>query len=145
MSQTIKVSKSEIAQKLQAVPLFERCSKRDLRTIARHVEVVAVSADTAIVKHGSTGDAFFVVLSGQVEVIGPQANVALGPGDHFGELALLDPAPRSASVVATSATELGVLTVRMFRVLLRDMPQVSERMLASLANQLRLERAGNSH
>ncbi|MDH3681216.1 MAG: cyclic nucleotide-binding domain-containing protein [Acidimicrobiia bacterium] len=136
-------SKKQLAEGLAAVPLFERCTKRDLRTVARHAEVVTIPASTDVVTEGDDGETFFLVLAGELIVTQEgQQTAVLGPNDHFGELALLDPAPRSATVTARTDVELAVLSVRMFRVLLRDMPQISAGMLGSLAAQLREARAG---
>ncbi|MCP4227465.1 MAG: cyclic nucleotide-binding domain-containing protein [Actinomycetia bacterium] len=135
------VTKKQLAESLAGVPLFSRCTKRDLRTIARRVEVATIEAGTDVVAQGEAGETFFLVLTGELEVVqdGEQTTV-LGPNDHFGELALLDPAPRSATVTTLAEAELAVLSVRMFRVLLRDMPQISAGMLGSLAAQLRTAR-----
>ena len=132
------VTKKQLAENLGDVPLFTRCTKRDLRTIARHVEVVTIPSGTDVVTQGEGGETFFLVLDGELAVTqdGNQTTV-LGPTRHFGELALLDPAPRSATVTATTDAELAVLSVRMFRVLLRDMPQIAAGLLGSLAAQLR--------
>ena len=132
------MNKKELAEGLAAVPLFARCTKRELRTIARHVETMTLADGTEVVTEGDEGETFFFVLSGElvVEQDGKKTNT-LGPNDHFGELALLDPAPRSATVTAKGEVELAALSVRMFRVLLRDMPQMSAGMLGSLASQLR--------
>ena len=132
------MNKKELAEALAAVPLFARCTKRDLRTIARHIEIMTLADGTEVVTQGDAGETFFFVMSGELAVIqdGIQTTT-LGPHDHFGELALLDPAPRSATVRAIGEVELAALSVRMFRVLLRDMPQISAGMLGSLASQLR--------
>lgn len=99
---------------------------------------MTISPGTEAVREGEQGDVFFIVISGEATVhrggrkIGP-----LGPGDHFGELALLDPAPRAATIRAVTALELGTLGHRMFKVLLRDMPSVAAGLLASMAAQVR--------
>ena len=131
-------SRKALADQLAQVRLFERCTKRDLRIVARHVERCPVAADAVIVRQGASGDAFFLLLAGSARVVKDGDVVAqLGPGDWFGELALLDPAPRSATVVAGPDTEVAVLGARMFKVLLRELPTVSSALLASLACQVR--------
>jgi len=136
-------TKARLAEALGSVHLFERCSKRDRRTIARHLEVVTVAAGTTVVVEGESGETFYLVLSGELTVEqNGKATATLAPDDHFGELALLHSAPRSATVTATTDAELGVLSVRMFRVLIRELPHVAEALLASLADQLRQARQG---
>ena len=106
--------------------------------MARHVESMAVPSGRTIVKAGDEGDALFVLLDGTATVKRHGQVVAeLGAGDYFGELALLDPAPRAATVTATSDTELAVLGVRMFRVLLRELPPLGAKLLADLAARVR--------
>jgi CRP-like cAMP-binding protein len=123
---------------LAAVPLFGRCEPRDLRIVARHAEVSTIEAGSPLVRQGDEGDALFVLLAGAARVERDGANVAqLGPGDYFGELALLDPAPRAATVTAVEDCEVAVLSVRMFRVLLRDVPQIAAELLAQLARRVR--------
>ena len=133
----------ELSARLGTTPLFERCSKRELKAIARHIEVKTIEPSTVLVREAENDDGFFIVLSGEVEIskAGQPDAVTLSDGSHFGELALLDPAPRSATVTALTEVEVGVLGTRMFRVLLREMPQMSERLLASLASQLREARS----
>lgn len=131
-------SQKEIAERLEEVPLFSRCSKKDRRIVARHTQVMEAATGTVVVRQGDNGDACFVLLSGTaaVEVNGkPIAD--LGPGDYFGELALLDPAPRSATVIATADCELAVLGIRMFKVLLRELPDLGAKLLADLAARVR--------
>ncbi len=137
-------TKKQMVESLSGVALFERCTKRDLRIIARHLEEVRVVAGQEVVSRGEHGEAFFLVLGGELAVQSDGADpVVLAAGDHFGELALLDPGPRSATVIALTDGELGVLGVRMFRVLLRDVPHIAAELLASLARQLREARSVN--
>ncbi len=131
-------TKKEIVSRLEGIRLFARCSKSDLKIVARHTETMRVDGGRQIVRQGDDGDALFVVLSGSATVDRDGTTVAtLGPGDYFGELALLDPAPRAATVTATSDTELAVLGVRMFNVLLRELPPIGARLLADLASRVR--------
>ena len=98
---------------LQQVPLFAACSRKDLQLVARRAEDVRVAAGKALVSEGETGHEFFVILDGQAKVTRQGRKVAsLGPGDAFGELALLEKAPRNATVIADSDMELVVLSQR---------------------------------
>lgn len=131
-------TKKEIVERLGAVGLFRRCTKSDLKIIARHVETISLGEGRTIVRAGDDGDALFVILTGSAEVERDGQIVAtLADGDYFGELALLDPAPRAATVIATSDTELAALGVRMFRVLLREVPGIGAKLLADLAARVR--------
>ena len=124
--------------RLAAVALFARCSKRELQIVARHVETAEFPAGTQLVVEGEQGDAFFIVLDGEVVLRrGGRKVGTLGPGDYFGELALLDPAPRSATATAATEVRVAVLGARMFRTLLRELPSISERLLSSLARAFR--------
>lgn len=107
--------------------------------------MVSVPAGTVVVREGDAGDRFFVVISGEASVHrGGRKAGSLGAGDHFGELALLDPAPRSGEVRATTDLELGTLGHRMFMVLMRDLPTVTSALLASLAGQVRVAQGKSS-
>lgn len=131
-------SRKEIATQVAAVPLFSRCTKSDLKIVARHLETMSVSSGRLLCQAGDQGDALFVLLDGTAVVERDGREVArLGPGDYFGELSLLDPGPRAASVTVTSDAELAILGVRMFRVLLRDVPTISAKLLADLASRVR--------
>lgn len=132
---------NELAERLADVPLFSRCDRRDLRIVARHVETIEVGPGQDLVRQGDDGDALFIILSGSavVERDGKEAS-RLDVGSYFGELALLDPAPRAATVRSITRTEVAVLNVRMLRVLLREIPLLAAEMMANLA--VRVRRAG---
>ena len=132
------MGKKDLIQSLGEVPLFSRCTKRELATVARHVETVELDDGTEMITEGDPGDAFFLILDGKATVIQDGEQVAdVGPGAWFGELALLDDRPRSATVVAQGPITVAVLGVRMFRTILREFPDISELLLAGLAGQLR--------
>ena len=123
---------------MAGVPLFAACSKRDLQIIARHMQVLAVPAGTVLMREGDHGDAFYVVLDGRavVEAAGRRVGM-LAAGDHVGELALLDPAPRNATVTAGTDMTVGVVDARTFAAILRDVPPLTGKLLAALARRLR--------
>lgn len=132
--------RSDVVQFLSNCELFKDCTKGDLRIVARHAERVVVAPGTAVVREGDHGDSFFVLLSGTATVSRAGALAGeLGPGDFFGELALLDPAPRAATVTigGDGPAELAVLGSRMFKVLLRELPSMAAPLLASLARRAR--------
>ena len=130
--------RKDLVEHLSQVPLFSRCTKRDLSIVARHAETIDLPADTEVVSEGGVADAFFVILEGQADVLRNGRRVqTLGPGAYFGELALLDPAPRSATVRAKSPLSLALLGTRMFKTILREVPPMNERLLAGLARQVR--------
>jgi len=134
-------SRRELTELLGAVSLFSRCSKRERATIARHMETAKLPADTPLVEQGEEGDALFVIIDGAAVVRKGNQHVAnVGPGAYFGELALLDGEPRSATVVATEDVTVAVLGVRMFRTLLREFPEMTFELLAGLAGDLRRAR-----
>jgi CRP-like cAMP-binding protein len=128
----------DVIEHLAQIDLFARCTKRDLRIVVRHGERIGATSGTTLVRQGDRGDAFFLVLSGTAVVERDGVTVAqLGPGSWFGELALLDPADRAATVTSSSDAELLALDARMFKVLLRELPGLSAAMLAALARRVR--------
>jgi CRP-like cAMP-binding protein len=131
-------SKRNLVDLLAPVGLFSKCSKGELRTIARHAETVSLGPEVDLTTQGAAGDAFYVILDGTADVLVDGAAVnQLGPGDWFGELALLDGAPRSSTVRSVDELEVAVLGVRMFRTLLREFPDLASQLLAGMAGALR--------
>jgi CRP/FNR family transcriptional regulator, cyclic AMP receptor protein len=129
---------SDLVTHLAGVPLFAHCSKRDLQTIAKNTEVIDLPAGTRIVSQGEAGNAFYVLIDGTATVARNGSRVGeLQPGSYFGELAILDPAPRNADVVAQTPVTVARLFVKPFRQMLRDVPALDERLLAGLARRLR--------
>ena len=123
---------------LQQVPLFSACSKRDLQLVARRAEDVRVAAGKVLVNEGETGHEFFVIIDGSARVTRRGKRVAtLGAGSAFGELALLDKAPRNATVIAETPMELVVLGQREFAGILDEVPGFARKLLAGLAHRLR--------
>jgi CRP-like cAMP-binding protein len=131
----------ELIDQLAAVALFSRCTRRERATVARHMETASLPTGTTLIEEGEEGDALFVILEGAASVRRKGVEVAtVGPGAWFGELALLDGEPRSATVVATAPTVVAVLGVRLFRALLREFPDMTSAVLAGLAADLRRAR-----
>ncbi len=123
---------------LAKVPLFAACSRKDLQLVGKRAEDVEAEQGRVLVSEGAAGAEFFVILEGEASVTRHGQLVAtLGPGDFFGDLALLDRAPRNATITATSPMELLVLGQREFSALIDEVPGFAHKLLAGLARRLR--------
>ncbi len=123
---------------LSDIWLFSTCSARDLRTIRRALEEVTVPPGRILCEEGAVGREFFLILDGRATVRRKGRRIAtLGAGDYFGELALLDRRPRSATVVSDTEMLLLVLGQREFNGVLEAVPALSRKLLAAMATRLR--------
>ena len=101
---------------------------------------VEVPAGTLIFEAGATGTVMFGVVEGEVEVRLPNGAVRkLGPDETFGEMAIVDSSPRSATVVAVTDTKLAVIDRRMFLFLVQETPMFALQVMSSMAQRLRTE------
>jgi CRP-like cAMP-binding protein len=124
---------------LSQVPLFSALSRRELALVAKRAEDVVVPAGKVLVSEGETGQQFFVIMNGTAKLTRRGRKIAtLGPGDSFGELALLDKHPRNATAVAETAMELVVIGQREFAGLIDDVPGFARKLLAAMAGRLRV-------
>jgi CRP/FNR family transcriptional regulator, cyclic AMP receptor protein len=124
------------AKVLSGLPLFAKVSKRRLRKIAADAEVREFAPGETVVAAGAPPDWFYVVLSGEAKVAGKPASRALGLGDYFGEIALLDGEPRSANVVATDDLHVLRMPKHSFLELLEE-EGVAAKLLAELGGRVR--------
>jgi CRP-like cAMP-binding protein len=121
---------------LKELPLFKGMSSRHLRRIPARAKRYA--AGETIVREGDPGNAFYVILDGTVRVDPPKGpSVTLKAGDAFGEMALLDGAPRSADITAEGEVTVMVIGRAAFTKLLRSEPQMTAVLLRTLASRLR--------
>ena len=127
---------------LAKVPLFSGLSQTHLRALAQLAEEVRYSPGRMIVRTGTPGIAFYVIVEGTAKVVrgkiaSAKGTWALGPGDFFGEMALLDGGPRTASVVA----ETPLTTIRIerapFRQMLKAEPDIALKLLEVMATRAR--------
>jgi len=122
---------------LQRVPLFERCSKRELQEIAGLADELDVPAGRTLTTEGRTGYEFVVIVEGSASVKRKGRTInTLRSGDFLGEIALVTGTPRTATVSTTSQSRVLVLTARDFRRLLRDTPAIQLKVLEALAARL---------
>jgi CRP-like cAMP-binding protein len=135
-------SGKEGARLLADVPLFAGLSERHLRKLGALAQEVRFPAQSLIVQAGQPGRGFFVLLDGAAKVTkdasgAGRALARLRPGDFFGEFALLDGGPRTATVVAESPVVALRLSRTAFRQMLSKEPQVAVRMLEGIAARAR--------
>jgi CRP-like cAMP-binding protein len=123
---------------LSKIWLFSTCSARELRTVQRALDEVTARAGTVLCEEGTIGREFFFIVEGRASVRRGGRKVALlGPGDYFGELALLDRRPRSATVSADTDMVLLHMNQRDFYGLLEEVPPLARKLLAAMADRLR--------
>ena len=129
---------NDLASRLAEVPIFAGCSKKELQAIAKTVRQIDHPAGTVIATEGEPGAGLFVIDRGEADVtIGGKKVNHLGAGDFFGEMALLDGGPRTATVTATTDISLYALTEWVFRGLLVEHPSIALRTLEAMATRLR--------
>jgi CRP/FNR family transcriptional regulator, cyclic AMP receptor protein len=130
---------------IRRLPLFELCSKRDLRRIAALAVERDVDEGSELIREGEPGTEFFVVVDGEVEVRRRGRRIArLGPGSYVGEISLLSRSPRTATVVAT--TDLHVLAIagRDFVELLDAIPELWLKVARTLADRVEADEAAEA-
>jgi CRP-like cAMP-binding protein len=130
--------KRELSELLADVSVFSKCTPRQRRTVARHAQIVDVPAGIDLIRQGEPGDALFIILDGKARVVVDDVEVnQVGAAAYFGELALLDGSPRSATVTAVTDVKVAVIGIRMFRTMLREFSDLAEQLLVALAAELR--------
>ncbi len=132
------MAQSDVTAQLAKVPIFSGCSRRELQIIGRAAKEVRHKEGTVIAREGERGIGLFLILEGECRVsIGGRTKSKLGPGDFFGEVALLDGGPRTATVTATTPVRLVGITGWVFRGLLMEHPSIALRTLEGVAGRLR--------
>ncbi len=117
------------AHDLEKVPLFADLRHKDRERIARWADSVDLPAGYSLLREGRFPHEFFIVLEGQVEVTKDGAPLAtLGPGDFFGEIALLEDERRTATVIASTPVRVAVMGAREFDSIVEQMPTVAARL-----------------
>jgi CRP-like cAMP-binding protein len=132
-----RTSNSKVAL-MRKVPLFDGLTDGQLTQVARLADEVDAPAGKRLATAGETGKQMFIIVTGRASVKTPRGRtVGLGPGDFFGEMSLLDGAPRSAHVDADTAMQLLVVGQREFWALLAEAPAISRKLMTTLSKRLR--------
>jgi CRP-like cAMP-binding protein len=128
---------------LRQIPLFSRCTDPELERISQLVTLVRIREGEKIVGEGKPGSECFVIEDGRASVsLRGRRIECLGPGDIFGEMALIDQGPRSATVIADTEMSAYVIDARGFETLVEVAPHVRKTIMETLSKRLRLaERA----
>ena len=128
----------QIVPLLKKAPLFANTSERGLNSMLKSAVERTVNAGDKLVEQGETGAGFYLIISGKAEVIANGEKLAnFGEGDFFGELAVIDGAPRTADVVATEETTCIVVSQWAMRGIISSHPEIALSMLEELAKRLR--------
>jgi CRP-like cAMP-binding protein len=123
---------------LAQVPLFAALSRRHLKKLAEHADLVSFRARETIVKTGQPGGTFYVILEGEAKVTrGTKTLGMLTPGDFFGEISLLDGGPRTATVTAETPVKTIRVFKRSFDKVVAEEPTVAAKILGVVARRLR--------
>lgn len=132
------MAEASAVSQISKVPIFSGCSKRELAIIARASKVVSHKEGTVIAREGERGIGLFLIVEGQCKIsIGGKTKAKLGPGEFFGEVALLDGGPRTATVTAMTPVRLIGITGWVFRGLLMEHPSIALKTLEAVAGRLR--------
>src|SRR5437870_9506116 len=121
-------------QALARVPLFAHCTRKDLDFVASRSDEVDVQAGRELVRQGSAGDTFYVLLEGEAEVVvDGQPRSTLEPGDFFGEISMLDRGPATATITTRTPARLMVMSHSQFRDAVKGSDDLLGRVMAAMA------------
>ena len=124
-------------ESLSRAPLFENLSKDELRQLAGVTEDLEVDAGKVLCREGEMAREFFVIIDGEVDVTRDGDRLrTLSDGDFFGEIALIEDIPRTATVTATTRLRFFVLTRQSFWGMIERMPDVERKVLRALARRV---------
>ena len=133
----MRLHKDAKLELLKGVPLFARCSKKELGEIAQIADEIDLPEGKQLTKEGGRGREFFVLVEGNADVRRKRRKIGtLGPGDFLGEIALVTKMPRTATVTTTSPVRALVVSEQNFRRLLEGSPEVQIKVLEALAERV---------
>jgi CRP-like cAMP-binding protein len=123
---------------LKQVPLFTRCSKKELDFLAAQMDEAEVGEGQVLTRQGKPGHTFYLLLDGEVDVtVDRTRRGTLGPGEFFGEISMLDRGPATATTVTKSPVRLMVMSHMQFRDAIKANEGLLSRVMAAMAERLR--------
>jgi CRP/FNR family transcriptional regulator len=129
---------ADLVESLKGVPLFSGVRDKELGRLAKVMRESRFNEGDAITTEGESGVGFFLIEHGNATVsLRGEIVRTLGPGDHFGEIALIDEGPRSATVTATTDLRCRGMVSWEFRAFVQEHPEVAWPLLETLASRLR--------
>ncbi len=132
-----RITQDTKIEALKRSPLFEGLSRKQLTYLARLTDDLDVAPGTVLCEQGSLGREFFVIIEGEATVTrGRKAVATVGPGDFFGEIALLEHVVRTATVTAATRLRFFVISDRAFNSVLETDPSIERKVLRALARRV---------
>jgi CRP-like cAMP-binding protein len=130
--------RNEKVELIKRVPLFADCSRGELEEIAQLADEIDLAEGKELTRLGETGREFFVLLEGEADVTQNGTTInTLRAGDFFGEIALVEDTPRTATVTAATPVRVLVITDRSFKRLLEKQPEIQRKVLVALAQRVK--------
>ena len=127
---------------LKSIDIFAETPDPVLASVAAIVEEVLVEPGETFIREGERGDSMYVIIEGEVRVHnGDRTILLLGPGKSVGELAVLDPEPRVASVTGISETHLFRIDGDVFAEVMADRPEIAQGVIRALCQRVRMTTA----
>jgi CRP/FNR family cyclic AMP-dependent transcriptional regulator len=128
----------EIEERLAQVPLFSGIKPKELSKLAKRMSERSFNEGDEVTKEGQSGIGFFVIEEGNATVsVGGKIVRTLGPGEHFGEIALIDSGPRSATIIAGTDLRCRGMSAWEFRPFVEEHPEMAWALLETLVRRLR--------
>jgi len=128
----------EMEDKLASVPLFSGVKPKELKKLSKRMTERSFNEGDEITREGESGIGFFVIEDGNATVsVAGDIVRTLGPGDHFGEIALIDSGPRSATIIAGTDLRCRGMSAWEFRPFVEEHPEVAWALLETLVSRLR--------
>jgi CRP/FNR family cyclic AMP-dependent transcriptional regulator len=134
----VPIAVADPVELLKAVDLFSACTTKDIRVLLRIARRRKIDGGSVVVREGDHDERFFAIAGGTVRVTkGRRTLATYGPGDFFGEVAILDPGPRTATVTAEGDLVVYAIEGSDLRELLLEAPELAVKLLRGLARRLR--------